>query len=479
MSRPLPFRLALVLLVWMPMVATGQSGNWWSLRTADSTGFVPVERLELTDPSDATTWWQRTLHNHLFDFSDVDRYRNLIVVDPVVQAYAGSIQTTDAEGNPQSRTWWDNIRGARFQGIIDGQWQAGGELLERQGLAEPLLGFWAVDNRIPGWGRAKLGKDGGFNSIDEAYFDVMITRGWVGRQHRAWGWDAGVDALHIGAGRTSAFLSRHSVPAPYMRVTHCRSTNRTSVWSTRWMSTRRGPIGETAESLLERSRAIFLTHEQRIGSHFVIQGVYNLSWETTRQEAAGGWETFGFEEGEQYTPSRHVAGLDIQMHQRLAIAHITAYVQESLTWIGSTQSVAPLTRVVGIHATSDLWKVRAEWVERETSHCRDCHTIADGSFGPIQTELSNAGINLHSLWSESLRAETRMRVHERWMLNAAAEQTDLATTWHAEVLFELQPTWPLRLWMGIGQCSPQLLGAPFESYTRLRLGVHAGVLNWD
>ena len=165
--------------------------------------------------------------------------------------------------------------------------------------------------------------------------------------------------------------------------------------------------------------------------------------------------TLGFEEGELYTPTRHVAGLDVQFHQRIASARITAYAQQSLTWIGSTQSVSPLTQVAGLHATGDRWMARAEWTKRDPGHCRDCHTIADGSFGPIQTELSNAGINLHSLWSESLRAETRMRVHERWMLRAAAEQNDLATTWHADVLFELQPAWPLRLWMGIGQCSPQ------------------------
>ena len=146
-----------VLLVWMPVMAIGQAGEWWSLRTADSSGFVPIERLQLTKPSNAPSWWQRTAQNHLFDFSDADRTQNLVVVDPVVQAFAGSIRTTDAAGNPQARTWWDNIRGARFQAIIDGKWQLGGELLERQGLAEPLLGYWAATDRIPGWGRAKVG----------------------------------------------------------------------------------------------------------------------------------------------------------------------------------------------------------------------------------------------------------------------------------------------------------------------------------
>jgi hypothetical protein len=33
--------------------------------------------------------------------------------------------------------------------------------------------------------------------------------------------------------------------------------------------------------------------------------------------------------------------------------------------------------------------------------------------------------------------------------------------------------------MGIGQCNPQQLNWPFAGYTRLRLGVHAGVLTWD
>lgn len=479
MSQCLPFRLAVAILLWMPVLALGQDGSWWSLRGMDSTGFVPVVRLELTEPSDAATWWQRTIHNHLFDFSDADRSQNLIVVDPVVQAYTGSIRARDEAGNEQTRAWWDNIRGARFQGIIDGKWQLGGELLERQGVAEPLLGHWATQYRIPGWGRAKLGKDGGYNTIDEAYFDVMFTRGWVGRQHQAWGWDAGVDALHIGSGRASAFLSRHAVPAPYMRVTHRGSTHRTSLWSTRWMSTRRGPLGETAESLLERSRALFLTHEQRLGSRFVIQGVYNFSWETTRQEAAGGWEALGFQEGEQYMPTRHVAGLDVQVHQRIAAARITAYAQQSLTWIGSTRAIAPLTRIVGMRAAGNRWTVRAEGTKRETSHCRDCHTIADGSFGPIQTELSNAGINHHSLWNESLRAETRIRIQERWMFQAAVEHNDLATAWHADVLFELQPTWPLRLWLGTGQCNPDPVDATFLGYTKIRVGVHAGALNWD
>ena len=168
---------------------------------------------------------------------------------------------------------------------------------------------------------------------------------------------------------------------------------------------RRGPIGETAEALLERSRAIFLTHEQRIGSRLVVQGVYNLSWESTRQEAAGGWETFGFEEGEQYTPPVTSQASIFKCTSASRSPALPPTPNNPLTWIGSTQSVSPLTQMVGLHAAGDRWNVRAEWAERDPSHCRDCHTIADGSFGPIQTELGNAGINLHSLWRQKPSTE--------------------------------------------------------------------------
>ena len=479
MTQSLPFYLASVIFFCLPAMVSGQTDTWWKLRNADSTGFVPIQRSKLTEPSDASTWWKRTLHNHLFDFSDDDRTQTLIVVDPVLQAHIGSIRTKSEGGSRQAQTWWDNIRGARFQGIIEGKWQLGGELLERQGLAEPLLGHWATQYRIPGWGRSKLGKDGGYNTVDEAYFDVMFARGWVGRQHEVWGWDAGIDALHIGAGRSSAFLSRQAVPAPYLRLTHQGARHRTSLWSTRWMSTRRGISGETAESLLERSRALFFAHHQSIGPHIVLQGIYNFSWETVKQEAAGGWKTLGLEEGEMYTPTRHVAGLDFQFHQRIASVQLIAYAQQSMTWLESTRSIQALTRVIGINAQGDRWMVRAEWAECESSHCRDCHTIEDGSSGLIQTELSNAGMSLHSLWRESAHIETRIRFGERWMLRTMVENNNFASGWNVDAFFELQPIWPLRLWVGIGQKSPELLGAPFEDYASIRAGVHAGVLHWN
>ena len=65
------------------------------------------------------------------------------------------------------------------------------------------------------------------------------------------------------------------------------------------------------------------------------------------------------------------------------------------------------------------------------------------------------------------------------MVRASAEQNDLAAAWHADVLFELQPTWPMRLWIGFVQSSAEAADGLFQGYTGVRMGVHAGVLNWN
>lgn len=469
---------AFVMVMWAStaLVHGQSSSRTWALRSIDSTGFVPAERLELTDPLPSDSWWKRTAHNHLFDFSDADRAQNLIVVDPVVQAYVGRIVTGGAES--ETREWWDNIRGARFQGRIDRKWHLGGELLERQGIAEPLLGRWAVQYHVPGWGRSKLGKGGEYATATSAYFDVMLTRGWIGWQQGRWAWDAGVDALHIGAGRNSAFLSRTAVPAPYLRATRETAKSRTSAWSTRWMSTRRGPLGETAESLLERTRSLFLTHQHFFGP-LLFQAVYNFSWETTPAVAEGGWEGLGFSEGQSYRPTRHIGGLELQWHQQIGNSlNATAYAQQSWSWMVSTQSMATLSQVAGLSVRGKKWNLRAEWAERTAAHCRACHIIEDGSFGPVQADLTNAGLSVHSLWQSSTRLEGEWHLRERLRLLGSVETNELADAWMIDVHYQLQPAWPLRLWIGTGGANVFAVDAGFEAYRMLRLGVHAGVMNW-
>jgi len=306
----------------------------------------------------------------------------------------------------------------------------------------------------------------------------MLTRGWIGWQQGRWSWDVGVDALHIGAGRNSAFLSQTAVPAPYLRANRETAHCRTSAWSTRWMSTRRGPLGETAESLLERTRSVFLAHQHFLGP-FLLQAVYNFNWETTPVLAEGGWEALGFSEGESYRPSRHAGGLELQWHQKLGNAlRATAYAQQSWSWVVSTQSVAPLSLVAGLSLRGKKWILRGERTERTDAHCRACHTIEDGSFGPIQADLTNAGLSTHSLWLSSSRIEGQWRMGKRWMLLGSLETNELADAWMVDVHYELQPTWPLRVWIGTGGAHGFAEDTHYETYNVFRMGLHAGVMNW-
>lgn len=461
--------------------SASQSRN--DLRDRDSTGHVPALRVNIVPRSEEPQWHKRVVNQHLLDFSDDDPNSNAIVVDPVVEAFAG--QLLPASDAPMtSSPVWDNIRGARFRAIIDGRWHLGGELLERQGIAEPLLGYWAEQNRIPGWGRSKLGKDNGHNTLEDAYFDVAQTRGWMGWNSGAWEWDVGIDALHIGAGRSSAFLSQQAVPAPYARASFIGKKHRTTGWTTRWMSTRRGPLGETAESLLERTRSVFLTHQQFIGKHWVIQGVYHFSWETTPLEVPEGWESLGMLPGESYRPHRHTTGLDVQFHHSWSPrAKWIGYAQQSFD-VGdserfiqgrSPQVFIPLTTVLGARMRWRSISLQSEFVNRSDAHCRDCWGyLGSSNAGPLQSVHENAGISTHSLWNKSFRLSGQATLN-RWRFIALKEWNNIGEVATAQVEYLVQPIWPLSIALGWGHVnSPD----PILNYQQLTLGVKAGILSW-
>jgi len=457
--------------------AIGQSPMSPSLCMSDSSGYVPAQRLNITPRSTAASWWKRTAEQHLLDFSDREEGANVVVVDPVVQASMGALLPSSGmmTVEPEPQTTWDNIRGARFQAIIDDRWHVGGELLERQGIAEPLLGYWAAQNRIPGWGRSKLGKDNGFNTWEEAYFDVSRTRGWVGWQLGNWEFDTGVDALHVGAGRSSAFLSRQAVPTPYARVSRKTPKGRTSLWNTRWMSTRRGPLGETAESLLERSRALFLTHAQSIGKHWVLRGVYNLSWETTQLTI----------DDEVYRPIRQVAGGECQFHTNLGNSmHLVGYVQQSWDFglhkrnvaDGELRRFVPLTSVAGIQASAKRLQARLEFGVRGDGHCRDCWQYEQGETAYWRPELATDGISLHQVWRESLRFELKGTPLDRLYISSLIESNTVADQVRMGLEYTVHTVWPLSICITAGQI---YMHEWEEAYPIYSIGVSADIARWE
>lgn len=448
---------------------------------ADSTGLVPPVRPVEVPQFENSSWWQQVAHGHLFDFSGET---GTVFVDPVIQAFGGTMQ-----GTP-NQSVWDNIRGARFQATIDDLWHAGGELLERQGVAHPELGYWAAQHRIPGWGRSKLGREQNWNTWDQAYFDVSRARGWIGWNNQTWSADAGIDALHVGAGRRSAFISREAVPAPYIRVIRQNSHGRISLSTSRWMGITRGPIGETAESLLDHSTAIFATSGWQIGPHFWVELIAAHVRENTQSDVPEGWENLGYNGGEQYHAVRNWGGVDVQYHLTLPRdRHLIAYGQTAWDAFGPGFNSIPstsnrghsLAHLLGMTWSGNSWKCQFEWYRQTENQCRDCFefTGPDGQTmptGPAVASLNNAGISILNPWNHSATAfvqVTPLRDHPL-CLTLELESNDRFQWMKASATWTVQPTWPWALFAAYMTGTRIDLDSPY-GFSILQVGVQAGI----
>jgi hypothetical protein len=447
----------------------------------DENGNVPAIRNPEAIETVIGNAWQQLQRRHLFDFSDSI---NTVVVDPVIQAHWGQTQGLEPDAI------WDNIRGARFRARIDGMWYVGGELLERQGVASPMLGHWAAQNMIPGWGRSKLGRDNGFNTAENAYYDVSRARGWCGWSNSTWFVDAGIDALHIGAGNSSAFLSLEAAPAPYVRVAHETGNHLSSIWLTRWIGTIRGPLGETAESLLNRSSALFAVQSWQLHPRLLLQGVYSFVREKEASKALGIWE--GWEEGDSYHAQRHWGGLELQFTGPLeASLPWIAYLQsavELLPRLGQTDPVLnnrnALTHLAGAKLGGKTFAIQLEYVTKAATHCRDCFGSRgpDGSgafesVGPARALLENGGISVQSSWNESLRLDAIWNPWNLISFKIHAEANEHFSWITPEMNRTIQTAWPLDAFVaftvGLMDSTPE---AP--SFAFWQIGVRSGLLSY-
>ena len=455
----------------------------------DSTGHIPAVRAQITQPSSAATWWQRVGEQHLLDFSDGG---NKVVVDPIIQVMAGTVQSDAA--NAANLTIWDNIRGARFQAEIDGQFHIGGELLERQGVADPLLGLWAVQNRIPGWGRSKLGRDNAWNTAEQAYYDVSRARGWTGWTNGVWSADSGIDAMHFGAGRASAVLSMTAAPAPYARIGFQRSDHRTELAISQWISDERGPLGETAESLLLRAHVSSLTHAWNINEHWKVQGVYQFIRSKSPSVAASGWEELGWADGQEYRANRHVVGAETQFHFNvLQTGHGVFFVQQSwdinqyskriLGTENDFRKIHGLTSVAGFQFQSPRITMLVEAYRQSESICTSCFEFekiaADNEEaigGPESSALAHGGISVHGIWNESLRMEVHTHLSKRWSIGFIGEHNNASLWAQIQTSYELQPIWPMELYCNLGRVNGR--GPLLHGYSWLSFGIQAGIRHW-
>jgi hypothetical protein len=450
----------------------------------DSTGHIPALRTHITPPSNAPTWWERFGEQHLLDFSEE---QNKVVVDPIVQVMAGTVQFED--DGQEDLIIWDNIRGARFQAELDERFHIGGELLERQGVADPLLGLWAVQQRIPGWGRSKLGRNNGWNNSEQAYYDASRVRGWTGWSNGFWSMDTGIDAMHFGAGRASALISKTAAPAPYARIGFEQKQNRTEVSISQWMSHERGPLGETAESLLNRSHVLTVQHIREIKPRWLVQSAYQFVREKGASIASAGWEALGYHEGESYHAKRHVIGIENQIHFRfLRKGKGLFYLQQSIGFGGQSRrvngtldpyrSIHPLTSLAGIHLKTNRLELRAEAYQKSAAVCSTCfdfEQLIPSIEGPRLASLQQAGIDVQGIWNESLRIEGTFELFPRWRVAMRAEQNNAASWGQLQTSYTIHPTWPLELYgtIGIAEARNQLV----SNYRWLSIGINAAVSN--
>ena len=453
--------------------------------TQDSTGHIPALRTHITQPSNAITWWQRLGEQHLLDFSE---NQNKIVVDPIIQVMVGMAQFTS--NDQQDLTFWDNIRGARFQAELDGQFHIGGELLERQGVADPLLGIWAVQRRIPGWGRSKLGRNNGWNTIDQAYYDVSRARGWTGWSNGIWSADGGIDALHFGAGRASVLQSKTAAPAPYARFGFEQNKHRSEVSVSQWMSDQRGPLGETAESLLNRSHVITLNHAWAMKRNWLIQGAYQFIREKSASLAQAGWESLGYAVGDEYHAKRHVIAFESQLHFNFREnVNAVAFFQQSadvgadsrraITSDASHQQMLGLTNLAGFRAEGDGWQMLIEAYQQSEATCTSCfyyEGLSTEISGPRLASLEHAGMMTHGIWNKAFRIQANAQLTPAWSFAVSGEHNDAANWVQFETSYTIHAVWPLKFFCNAGMANGhhdlQL------DYRWASFGLNAAVESW-
>lgn len=211
--------------LWVLLAATG------NLRAADTT---------------ATRWWQ----GDLLDFSS-DRAR--VVVNPILDLWAGN-------------GCYENTRGARFEAVIDGDWEVTGSLEERQGVGNPLLSAWAEATSdatagtvsLPGWGRAKWTNRSNYRAGDPIAFDASRATAHIQRSGRIGAlthrFETGLDHRHEGTGATSMFWNSTAAPLPFVGGSLEGPGWHVRTWAGSAIGPNRGPTGATAESLFSRQR---------------------------------------------------------------------------------------------------------------------------------------------------------------------------------------------------------------------------------
>ena len=161
-------------------------------------------------------------------------------------------------------TGFDNTRGATFHAEIDGNFTAGGQLLERQSTLSPFLSnFSRTSSRLPGWGRFKT-----ISPVLETELPLIVDIAkatgfinWAGNIGPLEGINVKLsnDPINFGWGRSPLLLSREDVPYPSLNLGWENDSYHLAFNAVEWIGDTRGVIGGTTEALFSQSRAFLIS----------------------------------------------------------------------------------------------------------------------------------------------------------------------------------------------------------------------------
>lgn len=313
---------------------------------------------------------------HLLDFSSE---KATIYVDPILDLSYGI-------GQEGLSPIWRNIRGASFEARWDEHWTASGSLEEHQSIRVLEESWWTAQNgSLPGWGRAKLGRNDSLNSAEAMYVDVARAMGvlkWRENPSNDLGWSVQFGMLPFAWGvsdRASTLgLSSTSAPAPEFKISHAAQNRVLWAGLSKWVLDTRAPLGATSESLFEWTNSAMLGWDVTITDNLLLRSLLGSTWTAHPERADGRWAS-----------RSGWAGVGAKWSGRIVDLGLEG-AQEMLDWksTGASRWLAEVRLKVG------QWRLGGTVFRREGS---SAEWAADPAAFSL---LTHAGLPLGQVWSE-------------------------------------------------------------------------------
>lgn len=224
---------------------------------------------------------------HLFDFSS-DNVQ--IHVDPLLDL----LWTPAVEGN---QTAWRNIRGATFSAHWDKNWSGWGSLEEHQSIRIFEESWWTAANAsLPGWGKAKLGRDGAWRSSDSMYVDVARAMGgmrWNQNPETGQGWsvELAIRPFEWGIARHASTIGLRatSAPSPEFNISHSKGGRLFWLGGTKWILDSNSPFGALNQRIWEWTQSTMVGWDNELNETLQFRSIVGMTWSTASNRAGENW----------------------------------------------------------------------------------------------------------------------------------------------------------------------------------------------